>query len=200
VGLSRRKKYFGLNRWWLRYEYKHTTIAILGITIFVILLDGAVLNGLFQFIERLDYLGGLIAGLLLASFFTAAPAIVLVVHLAQNNLDPLILAVLIGLGSALADLFLILFFEERIYHELVPVFRRLRFKWAGRKRPRRRRKMSAPLLLLGSFIIMTPLPDEVGIGLLGISRFPQIFIFIICLALNTLGAALTILTVRGFLS
>lgn len=198
MGSRRRKKHFSLNRWWLRYEYKHTTAAILALILFVVLLDTAVLNGPFSYLESQEYLGGFIVGILSASFFTAAPAAVLLVHLAQNNLDPLALAVLVGAGGAVGDLLLLLFFEERIYHELLPVFRRLRFKWAGKRQPRRRRRMSVPLLLTGSAVIMTPLPDEVGIGMLGISRFPQIFVFVICLSLDTLGAALTILTVRGF--
>lgn len=184
-----------LNRTWLRYEYKHTTIAILGIVLFVFLFDSAFMASIFSFLKSQHYLGAFIAGIMAASFFTAAPALVLVLELAMLQLDPLWLAVLVGLGSAVGDLLLMLFFEERIFYELRPLFKRLKLKFLVR-RPRRNSRGSSLLLLAGAFIIVSPLPDEIGLGLLGISRFPQIFIFVVCLALNTLGAALLILAVR----
>lgn len=180
-----------LNRWWLRYEYKHTTFAVLGIVLFVSLLDSAFLAATFSFLEDFGYLGGLIAGVLSASFFTAVPAVVLVVDLATTTgLDPLLLALTVGAGSAIGDMLLLLFFEERIFYELRPLFKKLRLSFLVQDK--RRKRTSLPLLLSGAAIIVTPLPDEIGLGLLGISHFPKAFIFVICLALNTLGAALVI--------
>lgn len=184
-----------LNRWWLRYEYKHTTLAVLGIILFVSLLDSAFLASAFSFLEHFGYVGGLIAGILSASFFTAVPAVVLVVDLATTaGLDPLLLALIVGVGSAIGDMILLLFFEERIFHELRPLFKKLRLTFLIQNK---RKRMSLPLLLGGAAIIVTPLPDEIGLGLLGISHFPKAFIFIICLALNTLGASLVILAARA---
>jgi hypothetical protein len=193
--VAKRKKRNTLNEWWLHYEYKHTTIALLAIAVFVGLLDSALLTGVFHFIESQHYVGGLIAGCLSASFFTAGPATVLIIDLARQ-LDPLPLALIVGTGAAVGDLLLLLFFEERIFHELRPLFLRMHPKRlrAGR-RPRQR---STAMLLLGTFIITTPLPDEVGIGLLGISHFPKSVLFVICLALNIAGAALLILGIRTF--
>jgi hypothetical protein len=192
--VAKRKKRNRLNEWWLHYEYKHTTFAVVAIVVFVLLLDSAFLTGVFEFIEGQHYLGGLIAGVLSASFFTAAPAVVMIVDLA-TKLDPLPLAVIVGVGAAVGDMLLLLFFEERIYHELKPLFIRLhpkRFR-AGRQ-PRRR---STAMLLIGTFVITTPLPDEVGLSLLGISHFPKVVILVICLGLNVLGAALLILGARA---
>jgi len=189
-----RKKQHTFNRWWLRYEYKHTTIAILLLAIFVFLFDTAFLNAAFDFLKQQAYVGAFVAGVLSASFFTAAPAVVLTIELATGSLDPLMLALIAGIGNAVGDILLLLFFEERIFHELRPLLRRLGFV---RKRSRRRKRASPAMLLTGSFILMTPLPDEVGLALLGISHFPRAFIFIICLALNTLGAAVVVLAARG---
>lgn len=183
-----------LNRLWLRYEYKHTTIAVAALLLFVLLFDSALMNTIFHSLNQFGYIGGLVAGVLAASLITAAPALVLIVELAQH-VDPLALALIVGLGNALGDMILLLFFDERIFHELAPLGRRLGI--ARRiSRTRKSKRMSTPLLLTGAFVIMTPLPDEIGLGLLGISHFPRIFIFIICIALNTLGAALVIFTAR----
>lgn len=187
-------KQIRLNEWWLKYEYKHTTIAIAGILVFIVLLDSALLTGIFKYLESLGYLGGLLAGMLAASFFTAAPAVILIVEMA-TQLDPLPLALIIGLGSAVGDMLLLLFFEERIFHELRPMYLRIRSKFT-KKRPAKP-KRSGAMLLLGTFIIATPLPDEIGLGILGISHFPKIVLLVICLGLNVLGAALLILAARA---
>lgn len=198
MGHSRARKTFlhRLNQRWLRYEYKHTTLAMVALITFVLLFNTAFMASIFEFLDSLGYIGGLIAGALSASLITAAPALVLVVELAQH-LDPLALALLVGVGSAIGDMILLLFFEERIFTELAPLGRKLgltRFVKRSRKR-----RMSTPLLLAGAFVIMTPLPDEVGLGLLGISHFPKAFLFLLCLALNTLGASLVITAARAAL-
>lgn len=195
--MGKRKKPFfhRLNQVWLKYEYKHTTIAVAALLLFVLLFDTAFMSAIFSFLNNQQYLGGFIAGMLSASFITAAPAAVLIVELAQH-LDPLALAVLIGIGSAAGDMVLLLFFEERIFHELAPLGRRLGLKRFV-KRAGKGKRMSAPLLLTGAVVIMTPVPDEIGLGLLGISHFPKVFLFLICLALNTLGASLFVLSVRA---
>ena len=195
VGRKKQSYWSRLNKRWLTYEYKHTTAAVAGVLLFVLLFNTAFMSSVFSFLNQLGYTGGLIAGVLSASFITAAPALVLIVELAQH-LDPLALALVVGLGSALGDLVLLLFFEERIFHELAPLGRRLRIKRFIRRRAGKRKRMSAPLLMAGALVIMTPLPDEIGLGLLGISHFPKTFIFIICLALNTLGASLVIAAAR----
>jgi hypothetical protein len=185
-----------LNRRWLRYEYKHTTLAVAALVTFVLLFNTAFMASVFEFLNGLGYLGGLIAGVLSASLITAAPALVLIIELAQH-LDPLALAILVGIGSAIGDMILLFFFEERIFTELAPLGRKLKL---GRfVRRSRKRRMSTPLLLTGAFVIMTPLPDEVGLGLLGISHFPKAFLFLLCLALNTLGASLLITAARAAL-
>jgi hypothetical protein len=195
VGKKKKPFLHRLNQLWLRYEYKHTTVAIAVLALFVLLFDTAFMSSLFSFLNSQQYVGGFIAGLLSASLITAGPALVLVIELAQH-LDPLALAILLGVGSAVGDMVILLLFEDRIAHELAPLGKKLgltRFL----KRTRRRKRMSAPLLLAGAFVIMTPLPDEVGLGLLGISHFPKAFIFVLCLALNTLGNCLLVFTARA---
>lgn len=152
------------------------------------------MHSVFNYLNGLGYLGGLIAGALSASLITAAPALVLIIELAQH-LDPLALALCVGVGSALGDMILLVFFEERIFTELAPLGRKLGLRRFFKRS--RKRRMSTPLLLSGAFVIMTPLPDEVGLGLLGISHFPRAFLFLLCLALNTLGASLVITAARA---
>lgn len=191
--VKRRKRSSRLNRWWLRYEYKHTTLAVLAIILFVLLIDSALLAGLFTFLEAQGYLGGFIAGLLSVSFFTAVPAVVLIVDLALE-LDPIMLAFVAAVGSALGDWLVLHFYEEKVFHELKPVFKRTGLSRAFKALNRRSTRWI--LLLLGTFIISTPLPDELGLGLMGIAHYKRLLLVGICFILNFVGILTIIMAAR----
>lgn len=192
---TKRQKHW-LNRWWLRYEYKHTTLAILAIILFVLLLDSALLAALFELIEGLGYTAGFIAGMLSVSFFTAVPAVVLLVDLA-GKVDAHWLALAWGLGSTIGDWLILRFYQEKVLHELQPVFRRLGIKRLVRLM--RHRFTSWILFLVGAGFIASPLPDEVGLGLMGLSYLKRAYILFMCLLLNVLGALVIILAAQSFI-
>lgn len=179
-----------LNRWWLRYEYKHTTLAILTIVLFVLLLDSALLAGLFSLIEGLGYWAGFIAGVLSVSFFTAVPAVVLLIDLA-SRLDAHWLALAWGLGSTIGDWLILRFYQERVLNELQPVFRRLRIKRLVRLM--RHQFTSWILFLGGAAFIASPLPDEVGLSLMGLAHLKRPYMLFMCFLLNAFGALVIIL-------
>lgn len=189
-----RRNLHRLNNWWLHYEYKHTTLAILAIILFILLLDSALLAGVFGFVQSLGYVGGVVAGMLSVSFFTTLPAVVVIVSLAPQ-LDPFLLALAATVGSTLGDWLLLRFYEERVFHELRPLLRRLKLKVMMRLL--RHRYTSWILFLFGAFFIASPLPDEIGIGLMGISHFKRPVIVAVCFVLNGIGTLLLILAVRA---
>lgn len=192
---KRRKQSGKLNKWWLRYEYKHTTLAILAIVLFLLLVDSVLVAAVFGLLERLDYLGGFIAGLLSVSFFTAVPAVVLMVDVALHaDLNPFVLAFVIATGSTVGDWLVLTFYEEKIFHELRPLFRKLGLHHVGRLF--KTRYTSWILTILGAFIIISPLPDEVGVGLMGIAHFKRMAVVGVCFMLNLLGALVVVLAAR----
>lgn len=178
-----------LVRAWRSYRYKHTTGAIVGLVLFITLLDSAIMIATFDFIETLGYIGGFIAGILSASYFTAVAALAMIIDIAPLY-DALPLAILVGLGNAVGDMLLLMFFQERVYGELKPLFRKMRF--TTRISGRFRRTKYTLSLLLGILFLVTPLPDEIGLATLGIAHFPRPVILMICWGLNTLGAAVVI--------
>lgn len=183
-----------LNNWWLRYEYKHATLAILAIVLFVLLLDSVVFTTIFAFLESLGYIGGFIAGFLSVSFFTAAPAVVLMVDL-STKLEPYWLALMIAFGSTVGDWLALKFYDEKVFQELRPLFKKMRMP--SLIRVMRHRFTSWILFLAGAFIIATPIPDEIGLSLMGISKFRKRYILFICFLLNTVGALTLILVARA---
>ncbi len=183
-----------LNQAWLRYEYKHTSIAIIMAILFIALLDTTVVAGLLSLVKHLGYFGAFLVGVLSVSFFTTAPAILLLIDLA-NELDPVALAIIGGAGAMIGDWLLMLVFEERVVRELKPLLRklhvhemivRLRYKYT-----------SWILVMAGAIALSTPIPDEIGVALLGVSRIKQAYVLGICFILNTLGIFLIVLTARA---
>ncbi|MGH7196242.1 MAG: hypothetical protein ACREGJ_00565 [Candidatus Saccharimonadales bacterium] len=192
--MALRKTVDMFSRLWLRYQYKHTTLAVAVVVAFVLLLDSALLVSTFTFFENLSYAGGFIAGALAVSFFTALPALVLLATLA-TQLDPLLLAFVAALGSAVGDWLILLFFEEKVFHELRPLVKK-----TGAMRAMRLLDRPATRWILvstGAIIVSTPLPDEVGLGLMGVSRFNKLYIATLCFFLNGAGLLAFILAVRG---
>lgn len=192
--LRKKKKFKFLNKLWLRYEYKHTTLAVLSIVLFILLVDSALIAAIFAFVENLGYLGGLLAGMLSVSFVTAAPAVVLLVDLA-GKVEPHILALMWATGSTLGDWLAVRFYQEGVFYELKPLFKRFRIKSAVRVM--RNRFTSWILFLVGAVIIATPLPDEVGLGLMGLSHIKRRYIVFMCFLLNLVGAYVIILAVQA---
>lgn len=193
--MSRKKQKLKLlNKLWLRYEYKHTTLAILSLTLFILLVDSALIAAIFALIENLGFIGGIIAGMLSISFVTAAPAVVLLVDLA-GKVEPHVLALMWATGSTLGDWITVRFYQEGVFHELKPLFRKLHLK--SLVRVMKSRFTSWILFLVGAVIIATPLPDEVGLGLMGLSRIKRPYMVFMCFLLNLVGAYVIILAVQA---
>ncbi len=188
------KKLHLLNKWWLRYEYKHTTLAILGIWLFVLVIDSALIAAIFTFIEDLGYVGGFIAGILSISFVTAAPAVILLIDLA-GKVDPHILALSWAIGSTVGDWLAVRFYQDGVFHELKPLFKRFRIK--SLVRVMKHRFTSWILFLVGAVVIASPLPDEVGLGLMGLSHIKRPYVIFMCFLLNLVGALIVVLAIRA---
>lgn len=183
-------KHSYLARRWRRYQYKHTTTALILIVLFVVALDTALVQSALGYIEHLELLGIVIAGTLFVSFFTAAPAIALLLVFDQLY-DPLTIAVYAAMGAAIGDWIILKIFEEKVGYELKPLAK----KWHMMPMIRRlrRKKNRDRTVLLGMFCIASPLPDEMGIGLMGIAHLPTLSLLIVTFLLNAAGILLLVL-------
>lgn len=180
----KRQHHSWLAKAWRRYEYKHTTLATLSIVLFVVALDTALVQAALTYLEGMGLVGVFIAGILFTSFFTTAPAIALLVILA-NDFNPLIMGLVGGVGSLVGDWVILKLFEEKIAYELKPLVKK--FHLGALIRKLRRKKDRDRTLLLGMLAIVTPLPDEMGIALMGLSNFPLVQLLSIIYVLNAIG-------------
>lgn len=180
---------------WQRWEYKHTTTLLITLAIFILLLDTALMAAIFQGVTELSYLGVLIAGVLFVSLFTAAPAVVMLIGLSES-LGVLPVAIVGGIGAMLGDYLILRFAEDKVAYELKPLALKAGIPQAiGWLQGRR----STTLLVkaIGAIIIASPLPDEIGVGLLGVSKASKAEFLVICFLLNSSGIALLLLIAKS---
>jgi hypothetical protein len=136
--------------------------------------------------ELITLLGGprwfeiLIAGMFFTSAFTTAPAIVMLGTLAETTPMPL-LVILGGLGAMLGDYIIFIFVKDRVSEDLkyllsfsrgqrfLAIFKTQLFRFF--------------VPFVGALILASPLPDEIGVTMLGLSKMknkiflPLSFIF-----------------------
>jgi len=144
-----------------------------------------------QFIVKIGQsglLGALFAGILYAFAFTSSAATVIFAS-TSHNFNPLVLALIGGLGAAIYDLTIFVFVRTQASHG---------FLHSLRSRLTTQRKIPSWLLtLIGLFILASPLPDELASGFLGFTKLStRNFIFISFLA-NLAGIFIIILISRA---
>lgn len=122
----------------------------------------------------LEFIGSFVAGILFTSIFTAAPATVILGTIARET--PVWLVALYGgLGALLGDFIIFHFVERRLKEDFayllqktdterfVSIFHRRLFRWLFQ--------------FVGALVVASPLPDEVGLAMMGLSKMrPSLFI------------------------
>lgn len=128
--------------------------------------------------------GSFIAGMGFTSLFTLAPASVVLIEIAQLS-SPLTVSLIGAAGAVLGDLFLFMFVRDSISKNATmllnePLRRRLRVL-------RHHRLLHWVLPVTGAIIIASPLPDELGLALMGFSRMQMKYFVPISYVMNFLG-------------
>lgn len=189
MSVTRKKK---TNRATQQPDYRiHWLVLQTGFYVFASLLVSLLLisTGLFNVLVQMlplgGYMGALLAGGMFVSLFTAAPAVVIFFTLSQS-LPILPLALVAGVGAVIGDLFILFFQRGRISHrprqsylqestieKIIISIRRSKYKFL--------------LSVIGAFVILTPLPDELGLVCMGMSKMSVFQSIVFTFALNTVG-------------
>ncbi|MDO8584498.1 MAG: hypothetical protein Q7R85_00025 [bacterium] len=140
-------------------------IIALSIMVAALLASTGALQTLLTSTKEVEFLGSFIAGIFFTSIFTTAPAMVVLGQIAQAN-SPLLVALFGGLGALLGDLIIFRFIKDRLSEDILALLHE-------RRRIRailHRRAFRYLTMFLGAAIIASPLPDELGLALLGFSK------------------------------
>jgi hypothetical protein len=172
---------------WKEFKYKNITLVLVGLVLAFLLSDFPPFIALLSELQQHKYLGSLIGGFLFVSTFTFGIGAIILTALAENYPLPII-ALFAGVGGVLGDLLILKFVRDNLLHEIEPLYRRFGgntiskifyshfFAWT--------------LPVLGAIIIASPLPDELGVTLLGISNIRISRFILISFVLDTVGVFL----------
>lgn len=157
--------------------------ASIGVAVLLIRTD--VLVTILTSAKELEFLGSFVAGLFFTSVFTTAPAVVTLGEIARAN--SIVPVVLFGaLGAVIGDLLIFRFVRDRFSEHLLEL--------AGHKSIGRRTRALLKMrffrwlsLFVGGLIIASPFPDELGIGLFGLSKMKTSWFIPLSFVFNGIG-------------
>lgn len=175
------KHYLYKSKWW---RLKNTIALIISLIIFSILAGSPLVDKVLTYIGDLGYIGAFITGVFFVSTFTVAPAVAVLFHIA-GILHPLEVAVLAGLGAMVGDFIMLRFFKDKLFEELRPYARKI-FK---RKLTKIFSKpyFAWTMPVFGAIVVASPLPDELGISMMGLSKIKNYQFIALSFLLNTVG-------------
>lgn len=164
-------------------------IFIISISIAWWLVKSGFLDNFIDGVVGLKYVAEIIAGSFYTSFLTSPIAVAMLLVLAKEQ-DPITLALLAGLGSAITDLIIVKFFRKNINSDFETIAKQ--FKLDLFTKVLKLLKLDFLVPLIGALIVASPLPDELGLFLLGASKLKDYQILIITYVLNTSGILLIV--------
>ena len=175
-----------LKRDWERFEYKHTSMTIIIMLLTLLILNTALATAVLEWFKNVGLLGGFVGGIMSVSMFTTAPAIVLILAIA-DHVNPWLLILAASAGSVVGDWLIIKFLEDEVASELKPLLKKYHILPKIRKFQRSKSRWIASVL--GAFVLALPLPDEFGIALMDISNMKRKHLLLVCFVLNLIGIA-----------
>jgi hypothetical protein len=180
---------------WRHWKFKNTALLLLSLIIFFFFAEHPAIKNAISFIGNFGYLGAFFVGIMFVSIFTVAPAGVVLFYMA-DTLNPLGVALAAGAGGVVGDFLILKYLKDRVFLELKPVF----MNHGGKPL---RKLFKTPYFawavpILGAILIMSPFPDEVGLGLLGISKIKEWQLLGMLFLLDVAGVFLIVITARSF--
>lgn len=172
------------------WKYKNLTLSFFGILLAYIVFQNEPIHAFFSHLGTLGYVGAFFAGILFVSTFTVATGALILFILAES-LHPLEIGVIAGLGAVCGDMIIFRYVKNNLLDELKSIYKIV-------DRNKRIKKLtntpyfSWMLPVLGVIIIASPLPDELGVSLLGIAKMRTIPFMLVSFLLNSIGIFLVV--------
>jgi hypothetical protein len=174
---------------WKSWKYKNLTIFFASLVLAFVLVQLNFFRQLLFELGNWGYVGAFLAGALFVLSSTAAIGSVILFILAEK-LSPLEIGIIAGLGAMVGDLTIFRFVKDNLANELEPLYER--FGGNHLNHVLHSKYFHWTLPLIGALIIASPLPDEVGVSLMGISKMKTHKFVFISFLLNAAGIFIVI--------
>jgi len=177
---------------------KDIGIIVLSVIVAIILIKTGASEEILKQTRDLWFLDSFIAGMFFTSVFTTVPAIVALGEIAQLSQSVLLVAIFGGLGALCGDLIIFRFMRDRFGEDILHLIRN---SGNGKLRSIVRLKSFRWLtFFLGALVIASPLPDELGLTMMGFSKTKTSLFIPVSFVFNFLGILVIGLVAKNLLS
>lgn len=166
------------------FKFTYITLVVLSLVISAYIVGNPSFKDFILQMGSFEYLGAILAGVLFVFSFTVPISIVLITILA-NDINPLALGLIGGIGAVMGDLIIFKLIKHHLADELALLFPSKEISYY--KHIFRSKYVSWTLPILGILVIASPLPDELGVSLLGLSKMSDTQFIAISFVSNSLG-------------
>ena len=173
-----------------KWRYKNLTFVVFGILITIVLSRIDVFHSFLLHLGSFGYIGAFIAGMFFVSTFTVATSALILFILAET-LSPLEIGLIAGLGAVVGDVFIFRLVKDNLTNEIENIYNHMDRK-KHLKKLFHSKYFNWMLPVLGSIIIASPLPDELGVSLMGIAKMNTLKFILLSYALNSIGIFLVV--------
>jgi len=170
-----------------RWRYPNITLLLLSVALTAYLLYNGWLESFLEPFGQLGYLGVFLAGTMFVSTFTVAPAAAILFTFAES-LNPLAVALVGASGAVIGDYLAFRFIKDRLLKELNPFLKMLHIYRPVNILQTKYFAWMAPVV--GAVVVASPLPDELGLTLLGMTKISASRFIILAFSLNFVGILL----------
>ncbi len=174
-------------KFWKHYKYKNVTIFLLSLIVGFLLARFEAFHNLLLNLGEFGYLSAFLVGILLVSTFTMPTGVVMLLVLAEKY-HILELGIIAGIGSVVGDFIIFRVVKDRLLEELTPLYELLGGKQLNALLHTKYFHWMLPLL--GALVMASPLPDELGVSLLGLSRMKTYRFILLSFIFNAIGIIL----------
>lgn len=175
---------YNLSRLWKRWRYPYLTGVLLGIFVAILLAQNETFKNWLLHLGSLEYIGALFAGMLFVSSFTV-PTSFVVIGIMAENINPMALSLIGGVGAVIGDYLIFKLVRDHLTDELSALFGKEETSHV--KALLHSKYIAWTLPIIGTFIIASPLPDEMGVSLLGISKISEAKFILLSYLSNAVG-------------
>lgn len=166
------------------WKYKNTFFLLASFVVLFLLSRTEEAKSFVLAFSSLGYVGIFITGMFFVSIFTVVPATVVLYFFAGEH-SIFTVSLFAGLGGVLGDFIIFRYLKNNLFEELGPLFKGMFGAYV--KRIFHTKYFNWILPIIGAIIIASPFPDEVGIGMMGLSTIKNWQFLAVTFFLNTLG-------------
>lgn len=170
-------------------------VIVISIFISIALLKLGVVENVLALAHGHDLLEAFVAGVFFVSVFTAAPATIVLGALTRGA-GPLWAVALLGAaGSLIGDYLIFRFYRNTVSTDVNFFLNQSGHKKWGIFKSRRLGWLTS---FIGALIVVSPLPDEIGLAMMGLSKMKTSLFIPLSFVLNFIGILLIGLVARHF--